>query len=278
VSLSTPDIAFAMSSTAHPLAARPAAPRAASRVTESRLRASPLFSERATTSSASACRGSVAVSARFGFGDRSSDAVVSDDDAAMSRRTLLAGKVLFTLGEAFVFPWATESATRPPSPATEGLTPFSPPWLESIFFTETDPAAKAEAKAALLEGEALAMRGEHLRAIELYARVYATAPTEYKMCQRAGLDIAKSYKKLSAKPGDAYDRKAEDAKGTVWWWGRGTRWPGWYVIAYLSARNAYFSYKEDDEAKFTVAEGLGFLVPIWFGLLIALVAYGVPEY
>jgi len=24
-------------------------------------------------------------------------------------------------------------------------------------------------------------------------------------------------------------------KGQVWWWGRGTRWPGWYIIAYLSA-------------------------------------------
>ena len=22
----------------------------------------------------------------------------------------------------------------------------------------------------------------------------------------------------------------------VWWWGRGTRWPGWYIIAYLSGK------------------------------------------
>ena len=117
------------------------------------------------------------------------------------------------------------------------LVPFSPAWLRSVLFVPTEPERKAAAKAALLRGEALAAQGEHLSAIEQFEAVYATAPTEYKMCQRAGLDIAKSYKKLSSKPGDAMDRKAEDAKGAVWWWGRGTRWPGWYIIAYLSARN-----------------------------------------
>ena len=142
----------------------------------------------------------------------------------------------------------------------------------------TEPERKAAAKAALLRGEALAAQGEHLSAIEQFEAVYATAPTEYKMCQRAGLDIAKSYKKLSSKPGDAMDRKAEDAKGAVWWWGRGTRWPGWYIIAYLSARNVYFTAKEDDVGAFTATEGLACLVPIWFGLLFVLVTYGLPDY
>jgi hypothetical protein len=218
----------------------------------------------------------VAVPARFGFG--SADDAVADEDAAISRRTLLAGKALFTLGEAFVFPWATEGATRPPSAETADLTPFSPAWLRSVLFVPTEPERKADAKAALLRGEALAAQGEHLRAIEQFEYVYATAPTEYKMCQRAGLDIAKSYKKLSSRPGDAMDRKAEDAKGVVWWWGRGTRWPGWYIIAYLSARNVYFTAKEDDVGAFTATEGLAFLVPIWFGLLFVLVTYGLPDY
>ena len=126
-----------MSSTAHALAARPAAPRAAARVLPSRPRAPPSFAERATTSGASPGRGAVAVFARFGFG--SADNAVADEDAAISRRTLLAGKALFTLGEAFVFPWATEGATRPPSAATADLTPFSPAWLTSVLFVPTEP-------------------------------------------------------------------------------------------------------------------------------------------
>ena len=112
-----------------------------------------------------------------------------------------------------MFPWATESATRPPSPATADLVPFSPAWLESVLYQRTAPDAKARAKAALLRGEALAAEGEHLDAIAAFESVYATAPTEYKMCQRAGLDIAKSYKSLSSKPGDAFDRRAEGRQG-----------------------------------------------------------------
>jgi|TARA_B110000977_G_scaffold177640_1_gene234380 hypothetical protein len=213
---------------------------------------------------------------RFGFG--TDEAVVDDDGAVLSRRTLLAGKALFTVGEAFVFPWATEGATRPTSSVTENLVPFSPEWLKSVLYNETPTEAKASAKSFLLEGEALASRGEHLQAIENFEKVYTTAPTEYKLCQRAGLDIAKSYKKLSSKPGDAYDKKAELAKGEVWWWGRGTRWPGWYIIAYLSGRNLYFTAKDDEVGAFTATEGLTFLVPIWFGLLYVLVSYGLPDY
>ena len=91
-----------MSSTAHALAARPAALRAAARAPPSRPRAAPSFAERATTSGAFTGRRAVAVSARFGFG--SADDAVADEGAAISRRALLAGKALFTLGEAFVFP------------------------------------------------------------------------------------------------------------------------------------------------------------------------------
>ena len=76
----------------------------------------------------------------------------------MSRRILLAGKALFTVGEAFVFPWATEGATRPPPPGTTSSS-FSPARLRSIFYSETDPDVKAAAKAAAIEGEAPRPRG-----------------------------------------------------------------------------------------------------------------------
>ena len=45
--------------------------------------------------------------------------------------------------------------------------------------------------------------------------------------------------------------------------GRGTRWPGWYIIAYLSARNVYFTAKDDPVGAFTVKEDFFVLVPIW---------------
>lgn len=213
-------------------------------------------------------------------GRRGGDA--SDTEGAskkVSRRALLAGKALFTVGEAFVFPWATEGATRPKVQMGDAaLAPFSPAWLKSMLYVETAPEAKAAAKAALLRGEALAEEGKHSEAIEAFEAVYAGAPTEYKMCQRAGLNISKSYKAMSTTLGDAMDKKANEAKSVVWWWGRGTRWPGWYIIAYLSARNVYFTARDDPVGRFTVTEGLAFLVPIWLGLLYVLVQYGIPDY
>merc|ERR1719424_1731658 len=201
-----------------------------------------------------------------------------DESEGLSRRTLLAGKALFTLGEAFIFPWATEGATRPPSAAAADLTPFSPAWLSSILYNETDPALKASGKAALLAGEALQAEGRARPLLAKFEEVYTLAPTEYKMCQRAGLQTAKSYKAMSQKLGDEFDKKANEAKGAVWWWGRGTRWPGWYIIAYLSGRNVWFTAKDDPVGTFTVTEALGLLVPIWLGLLYTLVTYGIPDY
>ena len=46
----------------------------------------------------------------------------------------------------------------------------------------------------------------------------------------------------------------------------------------LSARNVYFTAKDDRVGRFTVTEGLVFLVPIWIGLLYVLVQYGIPDY
>ena len=56
----------------------------------------------------------------------------------------------------------------------------------------------------------------------------------------------------------------------------GITWPGWYIIAYLSARNVYFTAKDDPVGAFTVKEGLFVLVPIWLGLLFTLVCMGCP--
>ena len=101
---------------------------------------------------------------------------------------------------------------RPTPPPGTTSSP-SPAWLRSILYSETDPDIKAAAKAALVECEALAAEGKHAAAIERFEAVYATAPREYKMCQRAGLDISLSYKAMSQRLGDEFDKKANDAKG-----------------------------------------------------------------
>merc|ERR1719163_131700 len=89
-------------------------------------------------SSTSAPRWRVVVvrAARVGTERSSSSSSSSDasDATGVSRRAALAGKALFTLGEAFIFPWATEGATRPKSPATADLAPFSPAWRSSILY------------------------------------------------------------------------------------------------------------------------------------------------
>jgi len=54
------------------------------------------------------------------------------------------------------------------------------------------------------------------------------------------------------------------------------RWPGWYIIAYLSARSAYFDAKEE-KATFTMREAT-LLAPLWIGGLFLLVEYGLPDY
>eukprot|EP00227_Mantoniella_beaufortii_P016681 CAMPEP_0197585456 /NCGR_PEP_ID=MMETSP1326-20131121/7754_1 /TAXON_ID=1155430 /ORGANISM="Genus nov. species nov., Strain RCC2288" /LENGTH=276 /DNA_ID=CAMNT_0043149963 /DNA_START=70 /DNA_END=903 /DNA_ORIENTATION=+ len=189
-----------------------------------------------------------------------------------SRRAILVGKTLFTVGEAFIFPWATESRTRPPSPGDEDLTPFSPAWLKSLLYSESDPEAKARGKATLARGEELAAEGRYTEAVALLETVPGIAPKEYKMVQRAYLQLEKCNDKLGQpEVGNEWSSK-------VWWWGRGTRWPGWYIIAYLSGRSLFFTAKEDNVGSFTVTEGLVFLVPIWIGLLYVLTEYGIPDY
>jgi len=44
---------------------------------------------------------------------RADASVAAESSSIISRRGMLAAKALFTVGEAFVFPWATEGATRP---------------------------------------------------------------------------------------------------------------------------------------------------------------------
>lgn len=202
-------------------------------------------------------------------------AAVRDGDGESStwsrREALLLGKTAFVFGELVAFPWLTESATRPRAAGDEALRPGSWAWLESLLPAERDEESMVEAKRALETGEAALRAGDAEAAIAELRRVEVLAPREYKMNQRAGLSLSEAYKLA----GD--NAMYLEYKNRVWWWGRGLRWPGWYIIGYLSARSLYFDAKEDSDAEFTTGEA-GILVPIWLGLLFLLVQYGLPDY
>ena len=54
---------------------------------------------------------------------------------------------------------------------------------------------------------------------------------EYTLCMRSLLGRAEAYKRLGRGDLQGADFRRE------WLWGRGVRWPGWYVIAAILFRN-----------------------------------------
>jgi hypothetical protein len=192
-------------------------------------------------------------------------------DEDVTRRAMLGGKIAFVFGEAIAFPWLTESATRPKAPGDDALTPLSAAWARSLLPAERDVEAMRAANEALEKGERALNEGDTGRAIEELSKIEGLVPREYKLNQRAGLALSEAHK--LAGNNESY----LEYKNRVWWWGRGLRWPGWYIIAYLSARSAYFDAKDDDDATFTMQEA-GILVVVWIGLLFLLVEYGLPDY
>ena len=194
----------------------------------------------------------------------------------MSRRTLLAGKALFTVGEAFVFSWATEGDPTP-RPGDDLLRPLLPRLARSDLSSETDPDVKAAAKAALLEGEALAAE-ENTPPRSSVSRRCATAPREYKMCQRAGLDISLSLQgDEPAGSGTNSTKRPTTPRASC---GGGERHAVAGMVHHrvpLRAKRV-FPAKDDPVGAFTVKEGLFVLVPIWLGLLFTLCSTGCPDY
>ena len=68
-------------------------------------------------------------------------------------------------------------------------------------------------------------------AVERLTYVIEAAPHQYKQCQAALRARADAYKALGE------DGLATDDQTRQWLWGRGLRWPGWYLIAYFSLRS-----------------------------------------
>ncbi len=208
---------------------------------------------------------------RMSTSTKSFDEERVSDETSIDRRAMLGGKVAFVFGEAIAFPWLTESATRPKAPGDAALRPLSAAWVRSLLPAERDLETMREANEALEKGERALSEGDAGRAIEELSKIETLVPREYKLNQRAGLALSEAHKLAGN------NNEYLEYKNRVWWWGRGLRWPGWYIIAYLSARSAYFDAKDDDDATFTMQEA-GILVVLWIGLLFLLVAYGLPDY
>ena len=208
---------------------------------------------------------------RMSTSTKSFDEERVSDETSTSRRAMLGGKVAFVFGEAIAFPWLTESATRPKAPGDAALRPLSAAWVRSLLPAERDLETMREANEALEKGERALSEGDAGRAIDELSKIETLVPREYKLNQRAGLALSEAHKLAGN------NNEYLEYKNRVWWWGRGLRWPGWYIIAYLSARSAYFDAKDDDDATFTMQEA-GILVVLWIGLLFLLVEYGLPDY
>lgn len=149
---------------------------------------------------------------------------------ATTRRGVL-GKLLLGLSEGCILPAAFEIGTRPKLAAGEAAAGPGEV-LHSLLYTPTPPSAKEIAHAELKNGEAALNAGEWKAAVEGLTKARDAAPREYKLSQRATLLRAKAHAALGNEAAASADRWA------VWWWGRGLRFPGWYLVAYFSLRAA----------------------------------------
>jgi len=103
----------------------------------------------------------------------------------------------------------------------------------SLQYFRYPEEVRAEAQHALELGDRLSAAGEWSEAVDAYSRVLEVAPRQYRVCQAALAGRAAAWDKL----GDS-DKRGED-NFSEWLWGRGIRWPGHYIIAYILGRRAF---------------------------------------
>ena len=199
--------------------------------------------------------------------------------ALSSRRRFVVGaKSAFGVCEATVFPGATELLLRPGGGTWRDLT--SAERWRSLAFAEPDAGAVEAAKRALARADALAAEGSLQEAQELYrAAADGVGYKGYKIWQAATLRRGQ----LEVELGDA---AGNGTTGKVWLWGRGVRFPGWYIVSYLTLRSAYVSWLEEEGGKGkgpeVDAEGASFgeialILALGGGWLAALRVYGLPD-
>lgn len=86
-------------------------------------------------------------------------------------------------------------------------------------------------QALLRQAEADLAAGEYTRAVDGFTAVIAAAPTQYTLCMKSLLGRRDALLALGDREAASRDNRQEFA------WGRGVRWPGWYIIAAITFRN-----------------------------------------
>jgi hypothetical protein len=210
--------------------------------------------------------------------------VAQSETSKSSRRALLATKGIMVLCEATVFPWLSEFYTRPKGGgvldgfdipnANRDIRVFSSEFFASLLPAEYSEYDVLRAKECLKTGESLMKEQKWDQAIVSLQQVEKLIPREYKMNQKTKLLIAECYKAMGAP--QYFNAEYLEAKGSVWWWGRGLRWPGWYIIAYLGARHVFFESKEDKVGEASITEGILISV-LAISYLMLLNQFGLPD-
>ena len=162
--------------------------------------------------------------------------------ARPGRRAVLAGKAALAAAELGAVPLGTELLARP-GPGAGGRARGGGRGAAEVarsLLPEAPPAgALAEAKASLAAGDAALEAGCAAEAEGYFTRAGdSVGRAQYRLWQAARLRRAKARSAQGDREGAGADQRA------VWWWGRGVRWPGHYIIAYLSARAAWSDARE----------------------------------
>ena len=115
-------------------------------------------------------------------------------------------------------------------------------------------ATRNASSAALEEGRASLVSSKYGSAVASFSDALALAPRRYKTGMPALLGRRDAYLKTGLS-----DLAAEDAR-REWLWGRGTRWPGWYIIAYLFVRQWLDKTQNKTPQSAPLVEGVSVLV------------------
>ena len=155
------------------------------------------------------------------------------------RRAVLAGKVALAAAELTAVPLGTELLTRPGPPEGRAPKGGSGGKIVSLLPEAPSSGTLAEAKAALAAGDAALTAGRAAEAEKDFTRAGDLVGWgQYRLWQASRLKRAEARGAEGDRAGAAADQRA------VWWWGRGVRFPGHYIIAYLSARAAWGDARE----------------------------------
>ena len=168
--------------------------------------------------------------------------------ARPGRRAVLAGKAALAAAELGAVPLGTELLARPGPGAGAGgrarggggAGRGAAERVARSLLPEPPAAGDlAEAKASLAAGDVALEAGRAAEAEGHFTRAGdSVGRAQYRLWQAARLKRARARSAQGDRAGAAADQRA------VWWWGRGVRWPGHYIIAYLSARAAWSDARE----------------------------------